>query len=653
MISLLEAFDETLTARASGPVVVEAVCRKIESACVFPDDKMMLRRIAYVETNDGLDGGTYAPGNFGGIWKLTKSLSSALYSSIYGAFKIDWKTVSYSELSKPFYSGLAARIFLSLLSNNLPRSVIDQAIFWSQNYRTNGHLSTYMNKVNNLNTGCKNGIADIVLAIDGSGSIGIFDFNVIKSFLKNFTSSLNIGSDPSSHSRISVVQFSDHVQLEFDLDEHSTLHDYERAIDNINYLDMNTHTHLALEYLTTKSFVPSAGARSAGVPKIAIVITDGASNFYNLTLDKAAELHQEDITVIAVGVGASVNREELTAIATEPSCRNVFYLDGYFDLQELKDTIEKKTCEAPIYVSDTPLNFTLYANETRNCKLTVTKSGLTVEIVGGDGTVYFSNDTYPTSAFYEISVHITTFTPAVVYFPGFVYSHERYVFCRIESHTNNKTIYEIETVNNKTDSCDPNPCRINQKCVPRKHFSYECVDEYGKTKPTTTIYEFSRTPRTTRSTTFPELTRTRKTPPTVKPSTPFLGFTEIPTTAPPVLTAFIKFSNTSRTVSRIMTTPSFEFTRPPKLTTTQTSAVSTLRKLTTTDHSVESSKYSCVKNNPCTEENASKRKFYFPHDDPSKFVQCSQWGQCFEMSCPASLIWHATYNTCIRSRAMI
>ena len=56
--------------------------------------------------------------------------------------------------------------------------------------------------------------------------------------------------------------------------------------------------------------------------------------------------------------------------------------------------------------------------------------------------------------------------------------------------------------------------------------------------------------------------------------------------------------------------------------------------------------YNCEDNNPCTPENAAQGKFHFPHSDPSKFVQCSEHGQCFVKNCPAGLVWDVVANTC-------
>ena len=62
--------DDTLTPGASGHEVVESTLTRIESACIFPDDKLLLRRLAYVESSDGAESKTYRAGYHGGIWQV-------------------------------------------------------------------------------------------------------------------------------------------------------------------------------------------------------------------------------------------------------------------------------------------------------------------------------------------------------------------------------------------------------------------------------------------------------------------------------------------------------------------------------------------------------------------------------------------------------
>ena len=60
--------DDTRTPGANGAAVVEDVCRQIESSCIFNDDKLFTRRLAFVETTDGTDD---IPSDYsGGIWKV-------------------------------------------------------------------------------------------------------------------------------------------------------------------------------------------------------------------------------------------------------------------------------------------------------------------------------------------------------------------------------------------------------------------------------------------------------------------------------------------------------------------------------------------------------------------------------------------------------
>merc|ERR1711874_122286 len=52
--------------------------------------------------------------------------------------------------------------------------------------------------------------------------------------------------------------------------------------------------------------------------------------------------------------------------------------------------------------------------------------------------------------------------------------------------------------------------------------------------------------------------------------------------------------------------------------------------------------------NPCTAQAINSGRFFFPSPDPSKFIQCDLWGQVFEVSCPAGLLWNAYQETCYK-----
>ena len=65
-----QTIDLTRTPGTSGPEVVEAVLDILRKSCIFPDDHSFLRRVAYVDSDDGTRGNTYRAGYYGGIWQV-------------------------------------------------------------------------------------------------------------------------------------------------------------------------------------------------------------------------------------------------------------------------------------------------------------------------------------------------------------------------------------------------------------------------------------------------------------------------------------------------------------------------------------------------------------------------------------------------------
>lgn len=51
-------------------------------------------------------------------------------------------------------------------------------------------------------------------------------------------------------------------------------------------------------------------------------------------------------------------------------------------------------------------------------------------------------------------------------------------------------------------------------------------------------------------------------------------------------------------------------------------------------------------NTPCTQENIEAQKLYHPHFEPSKYIQCSVWGQCFERPCSIGTEWDQNLLAC-------
>ncbi|KTG06412.1 hypothetical protein cypCar_00047505 [Cyprinus carpio] len=115
--------------------------------------------------------------------------------------------------------------------------------------------------------------ADIVILVDGSYSIGLANFQIVKSFLGMFIRSFTVGSNQT---RIGLVQYSGDPRIEWHLNTHSTKEAVINAVVNIPYRGGSTRTGLALTYILENSFRAESGSRP-NTPKIGILITDGKS----------------------------------------------------------------------------------------------------------------------------------------------------------------------------------------------------------------------------------------------------------------------------------------------------------------------------------------------------------------------------------------
>ena len=159
LVLSLHLEESVLENGRSGTDVVLLSIAYIHQVAIFQDDNDLLRRIAFVETKDGsyLD----AFNNSGGIWAvnedtfLNMQINSSLFQKheeIRQLFGIDWKAVQWSELNKPLYSALAARLVLFIAPKDIPSSdtVLAQARFWRDHYNGDGSVKDFMQAANKL-----------------------------------------------------------------------------------------------------------------------------------------------------------------------------------------------------------------------------------------------------------------------------------------------------------------------------------------------------------------------------------------------------------------------------------------------------------------------------------------------------------------------
>ncbi|XP_067662240.1 uncharacterized protein [Haliotis asinina] len=405
-------------AGANGPDVVTTVVDIIRTNCILPEDKLFLRRLAYVETRDGSLPKTYGdPNNSGGIWQVSSSMLAQtqgnqpemrpLYTIIQNSLHINWTTVQWSDLRKPLYSGLAAALYLTLQTSHpgvdIPLKIEEQATFWRDKYHSGGNSAyNFTETVSAMELGCQalNRQLDIAFIVDTSSSLSKDDFTRVKDFLKDIVNGLNIGPNTA---HVAVITYASTVNVQFRLNRYFSSNEVYTAIDNLVYTGGATNTAGALNAAVTDVFANSVGARDNAV-KVAILITDGKSDDAINTQHAADNVHMNNIAVFTVGVGSSIDANELQNVATHPFCTHSYVANGYDSIANLKQEIQNNICRAP-----------LYANTTVECTIGscppyafpfTGSNGLTIQstVTCGSSVLYADvNNFYPSTAHNLIS----------------------------------------------------------------------------------------------------------------------------------------------------------------------------------------------------------------------------------------------------------
>lgn len=99
---------------------------------------------------------------------------------------------------------------------------------------------------------------DLAFILDGSGSVGSYNFNQVKNFVKNVVDFFNIGS---SGTHVAVVTYSTYSRLEFNLKAYYTKSSIKNAVSYIGYRGGWTYTADALDFTRQNIFSKSQVSR--------------------------------------------------------------------------------------------------------------------------------------------------------------------------------------------------------------------------------------------------------------------------------------------------------------------------------------------------------------------------------------------------------
>ena len=173
--------------------------------------------------------------------------------------------------------------------------------------------------------------------MDASASIWAPDFRKQLIFVQDIIKEFDFND---GNTRVGAMTFGDYPYLQFTFDTHTQQSAILKAVQETWQTGGNTKTAEALRYMRD---LVTTSAR-ADVARVVIVITDGESHDAVATAREAALARASGIHLMAIGVGSAVIHKELEAIANEPAKENVFTVDNYDALENIRGLLAIKTC---------------------------------------------------------------------------------------------------------------------------------------------------------------------------------------------------------------------------------------------------------------------------------------------------------------------
>lgn len=182
-------------------------------------------------------------------------------------------------------------------------------------------------------------VADIVFIVDESGNMGPENFHLVRNFLTNTISGLEVGMDKV---RIAIVHYSDVPRADVYLNTFSDKSQILQYVKTLSYGRGKTYTGAALKFAKDQVFTEDRGSRSnEHVQQIAVVVTDGKSS--DDFSGPAAELRRSGVKVFALGI-KNINVNDLKEIASYPPRKFVFNVESFTKLNALSSMLTRRLC---------------------------------------------------------------------------------------------------------------------------------------------------------------------------------------------------------------------------------------------------------------------------------------------------------------------
>ncbi|KAH9519364.1 hypothetical protein Btru_075350 [Bulinus truncatus] len=180
------------------------------------------------------------------------------------------------------------------------------------------------------------GNLDIIFAVDGSNSMGEDNFILQRNSLVNLVNKLAVSQEEV---HVGVIPFSSSVDQTQVIQLTGNKVSLSQSINSLNYPDEQTRTDLAIDEAITMF---RRYGRGGSVPKLLMIITDGASTSPDKTLRSANTAKADNVTIYALGVTKQVDYDELVKIASKSD--KVLLTPDFKTLEESLLNATNKAC---------------------------------------------------------------------------------------------------------------------------------------------------------------------------------------------------------------------------------------------------------------------------------------------------------------------
>lgn len=353
--------DQTLISGNKGIEVINAVADKIQSWCLLPDFRNLLKLIPFLQLNDvdNQPDTTLESNQFHGLWKIEKeqfdfvksSLKGVLLKDIEDSLPVKWSKVTLKDMKIPIVGGTFAALTLYFRSGKvrvIPAVSRKLEEFFLKNYRIDQYPSKpFLPKIQSAV-----GRLEVLFMADGTSKVSQGSFKSVKTGMaditQDFYNSINKDSTPSL--KVAFTQYTSTLKHEIILGERFDQDNPYERMKTITQVNTNEEANmeLALEGIRD-SFREARGIEQGreevikgdgemqGVARVAVLITPGFKQEDIPKILKARDALRDDhinLLVFTVEGGTKVEYEKIGGLQDQV-CKDSYLTEGFSTTSEL------------------------------------------------------------------------------------------------------------------------------------------------------------------------------------------------------------------------------------------------------------------------------------------------------------------------------